>query len=200
MRARPTDLKDVKIAEEDVHAILERAVQLDSTSLSLHDLSSAAREAGISEDALLEAVREVLAAKDAVRAEDGSKAAPRGKWDGLRTAARMAIAALGGGVMGILSSRGDGAALFAVLIILVVTAFRAFHHREDGAQRDFQIEVASIWAGLVAGMSIGLGRWWDDVLVMGAGFWLASAAMGGTIVASKFFRRFRPSKGEEDAG
>jgi len=188
---QPTDLEDVRLAEHDVRAILERAVQLDSNGLSVHELSAAAREAGISEDALLEAVREVLAAKDGVRAGRGAEDMPASMRSALRTLARIAVSALGGGVLGSLTTGAGGAHVFGILVVLVVTAFRAFHHGEHGSQRDFQIEVASVWGGMIAGMSAAVGYWPVDFIALGTVFWLGSSIVGGAIIGSKYLRRFR---------
>ena len=66
----PDDLKlpaDLKLSEVDVRRIMERAVQIDGarSAVTISDLAQAAGEAGISEHAVLQAVRELLQDREA---------------------------------------------------------------------------------------------------------------------------------------
>ena len=61
----PDDVKlptDAKLSDADVKRVLERAVEIDGaqTLVTVSDLAQAAREAGISEKAMLQAMQELL--------------------------------------------------------------------------------------------------------------------------------------------
>lgn len=77
MRNDPEHLPDTTLSAPEVKRALERAVQIDATrqTLSVSDLTSAAREAGISEEAVLQAVRELLEERQLTPAADRSSSA-----------------------------------------------------------------------------------------------------------------------------
>jgi hypothetical protein len=67
---------DAKLSEADVKRVLERAVQIDGaqTVVTVTDLAQAAHEAGISENAMLQAVQELLQDREMVSPADPSSA------------------------------------------------------------------------------------------------------------------------------
>lgn len=87
----PSDPKlpgDTELSEADVKRVLERAVRIDGaqTVVSVSDLTQAAHEAGISERAMMQAVRELLEDRELVSTADSgnttsvearTKSAPR---------------------------------------------------------------------------------------------------------------------------
>ncbi len=89
----PDDVKlptDAKLSEADVKRVLERAVEIDQTHVTVSDLAHAAREAGISEKAMLQAVQELLHDREVVSPVDPdstTSGATRGGSVRLRTAA-----------------------------------------------------------------------------------------------------------------
>ena len=71
----PDDVKlptDAKLSEADVQRVLERAVEIEGaqTLVTVSDLAHAAREAGISEKAMLQAVQELLHDREVVSPVD----------------------------------------------------------------------------------------------------------------------------------
>lgn len=72
------DLPDAILSASEVKRALERAVQIDAKrqTLSVSDLTAAAREAGISEEAVLQAVQELIGERQLTPAGDRSSSAP----------------------------------------------------------------------------------------------------------------------------
>jgi hypothetical protein len=71
----PEDRKpptDVQLSEADVKRVLERAARIDDgrSRVSVSDLTQAAHEAGISEQAVIQAVRELLDARQVTTSDD----------------------------------------------------------------------------------------------------------------------------------
>jgi hypothetical protein len=64
----PKPPTDTKLSEADVKRVLERAVQIDGAQpgVSVSELTQSAREAGISENAVLQAVQELLEGREIV--------------------------------------------------------------------------------------------------------------------------------------
>jgi hypothetical protein len=77
MRDDPRHLPDTTLSATEVKHVLERAVEIDAIhqTLSVSDLASAAREAGISEEAVLQAVQELLEDRQLTPAADRSSSA-----------------------------------------------------------------------------------------------------------------------------
>lgn len=195
MSADPVQLEDVRLTEADVKAVLERAVRIEAgvSSVSVAELGSVAREAGISEEAVIQAVWEILEERRiAKRLAAEPLPPPAAPASPLRSWLRAAGFALAGSVAGASAEAEGGLALFAIGLLLIASAFRAFHHRREGSQRDFQLELVSAWAGFIAGFGIVDGGL-DEDLVIGVGFtWLASSWIGGVIVATKRIKEWRP--------
>jgi hypothetical protein len=80
MREDPHDLTDTKLSAAEVTRVLERAVQLDATlqAPSVADLAAAAREAGISEQAVFLAVQELLEDRQSISTVDPGRSASSG--------------------------------------------------------------------------------------------------------------------------
>ena len=71
MPGDPKPPTDTKLSEADVKRVLERAVQIDGAqAVSVADLTQAAREAGISEKAMMQAVQELLEGRDIMSTPD----------------------------------------------------------------------------------------------------------------------------------
>lgn len=71
----PDDMKlptDARLSEVDVKRVLERAAQIDGAQslVTVSDLARAAHEAGISENAVLQAARELLQDREMVAPAD----------------------------------------------------------------------------------------------------------------------------------
>jgi hypothetical protein len=62
MPGDPKPPTEARLSEADVKKVLERAVRIDAShsAVSVSDLTQAAREAGISEQAVIQAVRELF--------------------------------------------------------------------------------------------------------------------------------------------
>ena len=62
MPGDPKPPNEARLSEVDVKQVLERAVRIDAShsAVSVSDLTQAAREAGISEQAVIQAVRELF--------------------------------------------------------------------------------------------------------------------------------------------
>ncbi len=195
MPANPNALSGIRLTEEDVRAVLHRASQYDG-SVSVAELSSVAAEAGISEQAVVRAVLEVLAERDMLPAAVAPREEPTpsrhalsGSW------ASVFVGLAGGAVAGMLAGAGAGAAIISVGVLGVALTFRAFDNRRDGTHRRFQLEAASCAAGLAAGVGLMLGLPEEPAAVIVSG-WMAMSVLGGAIVSSapartigRFFRR-----------
>jgi len=72
MQDDPKPLARTTLSPTEAKRVLERAAQIDagSQSLSVSDLASAAREAGIPEQAVLQAVQELLDGQQSMTAAD----------------------------------------------------------------------------------------------------------------------------------
>ena len=77
MREDPQNLTDTKLSAAEVTRVLERAVQIDATlqAQSVSDLAAAAREAGISEIAVFQAVQELLEKRQSISTTDLGRSA-----------------------------------------------------------------------------------------------------------------------------
>jgi hypothetical protein len=198
MSADANPLAGLRLSETDVQAILERAAAIETgtSTMSVDDLSSVAREAGISETAVFQAVWDLLEERRRRLQHAAEPAAPSppapARPSRLPTWLRAAGFGIGGTLAGAAAAAGgDGQAIFAACVVIVVSTFRAFRHRETGSQHDFQAELASVWGGFIAGFGWSEG-YFDDDFVLGFGMvWLMSTAIGGLIVASKGIRRWR---------
>ena len=199
MSADLTELSDVRLSEADVKIVLERAARIETraNSLSVAELSSVAREAGISEQAVVQAVLEMLEERRMVQrpAEPAREAQPNSppaaRPNRFRAWVTAAGCALAGVLAGGIAEAGDGPALYSVGLLLVALTFRAFHHRSEGSQRDLQLELVSAWAGFVAGFGMVDGGLDDDLVLVAGLFWLASVWVGGIIVATKRIKEWR---------
>ena len=80
MPGDPKPPTDTKLSEADVKRVLERAVQSEGAqaAVSVSDLTQAAREAGISEKAMMQAVQELLEGRDIVSTPDPGSATSGG--------------------------------------------------------------------------------------------------------------------------
>jgi hypothetical protein len=197
MSAEANPLAGLRLSETDVQAILERAAAIESgtSTMSVADLSSVAREAGISETAVFQAVWDLLEERRRKlqhAAEPPTPAPLPARPSRLPTWLRAAGFGIGGALAGWAAGEGgEGQAIFLACVVIVVSTFRAFRHREAGSQHDFQAELASVWGGFVAGFGLAE-AYFDDDFVLGFGLvWLMSAAIGGLIVASRGIRRWR---------
>jgi hypothetical protein len=200
-------LRDVRLNEADVKTVLERATRLEGrrNTLSVAELSSVATEAGISEEAVMQAVLEILEERRVARGTERTTPLPpapvsepvaerepmRRPESALMSFVRSAASVAVGALSGMIANAGDGAAMFSVGLLIIISAFRAFHHRTYGTQRSFQLELVSAWAGFVAGFGLVDGGIEEDVIGVSATTWFISAMWGGLIVASKKMRRWR---------
>lgn len=78
MRDDPRDVPDATLSAAEARRVLERAVQIDGSAqtLSVSELAAAAREAGIAEEAVLQAVQELLEGRQLTPAADHGSIAP----------------------------------------------------------------------------------------------------------------------------
>ncbi len=204
MAENPNILNGIRLTEEDVRAVLQRASQYDG-SVSVAELSSVAAEAGISEQAVVKAVMEVLAERDMLpvmpvaAAEDVTPAQSdyRGSWTSVFFGASAGMAS------GMMISGGRGVALMSIGVLAVGCIFRAFDNRREGSHRRFQLEASSCAAGLAAGVTVMFGLPQDVVAAIGTG-WMSIAVLGGAIVSSApsrtIGRFFRNRFGRRPAG
>jgi hypothetical protein len=197
---------DALLSEAEVRQVLQRAARLEAGgSLSVAELTRVAQEAGFSPETVAIAIRDVLEALDLSQAPSQAASAPiehgatSKRLRKLASWPRLLLSALVGGSIGFFSRftstqpYGDDSALFAVLVLVVATLFRAVHHRRDGDHEAFQLEVAGIWAGFTAGWSLAHGAVWGDLLFTTSLIWLVSAILGALIILFRL-RRAEPTQ------
>jgi hypothetical protein len=87
---------DIKLSEMDVKRVLERAARIDTAqqAVSVADLAQAASDAGISEQAVLQAVSELLEARQLMPVADTGKSVTGGAPSRVRSWVRAAASGL----------------------------------------------------------------------------------------------------------
>lgn len=192
------------LTEAEVHAVLRRAVEIESKGtggLTLEEVRRIAREAGISPTALEAAFREVLeTAQSPAPAEPPPPPKPPSL---LRRLLRPAALAGMGLLVGAWTAWWTGGYglddPLAAALLAVASLKLAFHHRRRGDQESFQTDTVALWAGLAAAWVFGgdvANPWGGHTIILDPGGaatlygmirligvgWLTSATLGGVIV------------------
>ncbi len=177
-------LPEVRLTEEQVREVIERAARLPARSdlVSVSELRQIAMELDVDPDALEEALSEVLDVDHAP--------APK------RSLARKVQGALAGGVLGagsaligaalayffdniivtMTSSLFVDTAVTLALVWLTLSSLR--HNRREGRLRDYLLEVGTLWATFVGAWTLVHGGPGSDVNALGSIAFALSVVVG----------------------
>ena len=185
------------LTRDEVRKVLERAARNDLARddlTTIDQLTTAAREAGISDEALMSAVRELVEPSSvAARAASadlpelpGSK--PRFRLGGWQ---RSAVLASASSILGVLMSFADrgleaanpglGGLSYIVALLILVGGPVAFARDRNNRLRDVLMQTVALWGGFI----VGAGLAYADPL---AGLvCLFAAGVTGTLVTARHY-------------
>jgi hypothetical protein len=183
------------LAERDVHEILERAAAIDeqrARAVTVAELRDIAREAGISDEAFAQALRE-FQSSSAPSHRRLARRTDEGAWlpDVLAGLARPGWGRSGGLAVGGFALGGFIRAfgeyglhnLFALVLIAVFSLTLAIDNGQRGSQASFQMELLHTWFGFAVGWSFLNGAVLGEMAAVTATLWLGLAIAGGLLVA-----------------
>ena len=170
------------IPEERVPAILARAAELDRQTITVDALRAAALEAGISSDALEQALAEYDAGSTPMRVmADVVAEKPRPKWrqwlKRVMEPLKLGTIAL---VVGLIGAADVELATVAVCWLIGTAGYLAWRDRGVGTPGRFQIAVTTMTIMMFLGM-LGL-EGDEDALGFVAGFGIALFVLGTLVV------------------
>jgi hypothetical protein len=154
---------DDLLSPAEVRRILERAVRIDATiaeTTTIEQLTAVAAEAGISQHALIAAVREELQSRQSVakteppstldRVSRWIKKLPSSRWPDAALRALAAaflgtVVALWTYAFGSINPRDE----IATVGMAVVSLLLAYDNKKHGTRLQFQAEFLGLWAGYI---------------------------------------------------
>jgi hypothetical protein len=178
--------------EEAARRILKRAAEIDAlraVNMSVADLRAAARDAGISEEAIDKALAEERLRVDG-STEFGQSPAP----SRLKIWIQGAFAAVVGFATGAITGGSAESGVFAdpnpetnvgVLVLSFLCFAVALRSTGKKAQRRFQIINLAIWTAFLIGWSLVHGDFFEDVVSLSLTCLFLSASGGGFVIATR---------------
>lgn len=182
-----------QLSDEVVRRVLERAVEIDAlrpTRVTTDQLREIALEAGISPEALEQAIVEVE--RNATRTGMDRSGADGERWlKGLRGVLRSAVIGVGGFGLGVIARALFGATgasinieqFVAVILLAFASTEFAFQHSGRGTHTGFQRDNAALWSSFTVGWSIVHGFFWGELVGATLILWLSCGIAGSAVIA-----------------
>jgi hypothetical protein len=189
---------DNHLSEAAVRRVLERAVEIDalqSARMTPEELREVALEAGISPQAVEQALAEVrqMDASFERRSKIPTPEAASPWLNGVLGMVRTAVIGVGGFGLGVIARALFGATgadlnveqFLAVITLTFASTEFAFQHSGGGSHAGFQRDNAMLWGSFTAGWSAVHGYFWDDLVSATVILWLACGFAGASVIAWK---------------
>lgn len=185
----------VQLSEDAVRRVLERAVEIDalrSSRVTTDQLREIAREAGISDESLEQALIEIERGQDGPRRPAGARRSDSWRWlRGIRGLARSVVIGVGGFGLGVIARALFGATgasvnieqFIAITLLTCASTEFAFLHRGRGSHLGFQRDNVALWGSFTMGWSMIHGHVWNDLLGVTVILWLACSVAGSSLIA-----------------
>jgi hypothetical protein len=162
--------------EEQMREILARAAELDNrTKVTETELVQIAKEVGISEAAVRNALSETVPTVDPSRTHPWRQAI----WCGVTA---CGVGALARSLRPLLNAGGMHLESLGLIAILTAALFAIAWRRRPYGQRTYQRVNLAVWAGMTVGWSVVNGSLWGDLVGVTAAWAGCSAVVGGLIV------------------